>query len=394
MRFVVSAESLPPRAKKKEWARLERGLVRYLPTGEIWVRKTFASDSLPELRANTHETTIGKARTAAEKLIGKHRARYTSGMVAGRTLGDVMTEVLRVVTPLRRENTQEQHKMYFAELGKELGHIPLDRFTRSTWASWLPTFQAKKNRGTYKDYAKNLNMVLRYAYNNRMLGYLITIPNPDVNKGKVGRLFSEAEIEALSRAAIDRESKLQFALGYGCAMRLREALHLTWDRISTDTGLLELRAEDVKTGSKTNLGRKFFVTKEALTLLRQQKVAVGDRSPFVFPSPLNPAVSIDQNKTAWAGMKRRAGIKGRARFHDLRHSRISHLLFIHKLRVEFVSEYVGTSIMTLQRVYMHSSPENTRAISEIPMIPSRVDNEKTVNGPSMEVLSEEEKQGK
>lgn len=385
----MSAELIAfSRAPKSEWQKIEKNLFRYVPTGEIWVRKTFDKERLPPLRANTHEVkSLPRARKLAEILIGEWRGKYKAGIVVGRTVGDVIAEVLRVEVPNLRAASRKHSAFYLNELRRELGHHAIDDFSRATWATWFDEFRQRKNRKTFNDYRKDLNFVLRYAYDNRMARHLITIPNPDKSKDKVGRVYSLEEIDRLDAAATTLESQLQLALGYGCGMRKLEALHLEWNRISLDTGLLVLGPEHVKTGSQTGQGRTFFVTKEALELLRAQRSAqdaAGVASGFVFPSPTNSARPISDNKTAWKAMKRRAGIKGRARFHDLRHSRITHLLLTHKLEPIFVSQYVGTSLETIQRVYLHGSPEHTRTVADAPTIPLRIQNRKTVSSRSTE----------
>lgn len=243
-------------APESAWERLERGLFRYRPTQEIWVRKTFYAERLPPLRANTEEKTIGKARTRAQQLIGDWRAAYKAGIVVGRTISDVIAEVLRVVVPTLRPASRKHSAFYLSELRHELGHHAIDDFTRATWATWFEDFKVRKGRTTYADYRKDLNVVLRYAYENRMARHLITIPNPDSVRDKVGRVYSVEEIGRLNAACTTLESQLQLAMGYGCAMRKLEILHLTWDRINLENGLLVLRAEDVKTGSTTGHGRK------------------------------------------------------------------------------------------------------------------------------------------
>ena len=76
-------------------------------------------------------------------------------------------------------------------------------------------------------------------------------------------------------------------------------------------------------------------------------------------SAMKPA---SNNKKAWNLAKKRAGIKGRVRWHDIRHSSLSHLLLIKKQNITKVSEYAGVSVRTLQRVYLHSTAEQTKEV--------------------------------
>ena len=64
-------------------------------------------------------------------------------------------------------------------------------------------------------------------------------------------------------------------------------IFLTWDRIDLETGKLTLRAEDVKTGSKTGKGRVFFVSPNALERIRARRKRDKTESPYVFLSTGN-----------------------------------------------------------------------------------------------------------
>jgi integrase len=181
-------------------------------------------------------------------------------------------------------------------------------------------------------------------------------------KSKAGRLFTNAELSALWDA-MSEDMRDQFVLAFECFMRLREALLLTWDRIDLNTGKLTLRAEDVKTGSKTGKGRSFFVSPNALTRLRAKYANQVEPSPYVFPAPGLPDQPRNQNKNAWTSVKRKAGIKGRARWHDIRHTSLTKALLEQELNAAQVSEYAGVSLRTIQRVYLHSNEELTKNVA-------------------------------
>jgi integrase len=241
------------------------------------------------------------------------------------------------------------------------------------WERWMIGFKAEKSklnpetgkrRTTYNDYVHKMNQVLRYAFNHKMLKHPLKLPAADAVKANTGRVFTDAELQALW-AKMGETMRDQFVLSYECFMRLREVLHLTWERIDLETGKLTLRAEDVKTGSRTGKGRTFFVSPAALARLRARWKARKGDSPFVFPSRFSPLKPQDESKTAWKGAKRRAKIEKRARWHDIRHTSLTKALLEHKLNPIEVSEYAGVSIRTIQRVYLHSKEEQTRGVSGV-----------------------------
>lgn len=122
---------------------------------------------------------------------------------------------------------------------------------------------------------------------------------------------AENQRTVFSSSAIDAIRMLIFT---GC--RLREILHLTWDEVDLERGLLFLA--DSKTGA-----RAVVLNKLAQDILNRQPRA----SSFVFPSEF---VATDENgeledrpladlNKPWRAVRRHAGIDD-VRLHDLRHS--------------------------------------------------------------------------
>lgn len=360
---------------EKRFTKVERNLMLNNRSGVYYVIKSFKRYKIPALFETTKQTTLGKARTMAEELIAAHMSKYLGdGDLVTRTASTpvraVIDEILNTVTPLRRSGTQEMHKIYLGELRREWGQIGIDKITLPSWHKWLADFKRRKDRKTFGDYAKHMNLILRYAYNNRHLKHLITVPNSD-RPALAGRVFTHDEIKRLW-VAMNDDTRDQFVLCYECMMRLREALYLTWERVDLKSGHVTLRPDDVKTGSKTGKGRTFKLTDNALNRLRNRaKTASG--SPYVFPSPNDPSKPIHQNKTAWFAAKRKAKIIGRARWHDARHSSISHALLESRVNPVLLSEYAGVSLKTIQRVYLHSTAEQTASISKAVSVFSSVD---------------------
>jgi integrase len=349
---------------------LGNNLARYRATGVIYVRKSFRRYKIPNLFASTETDKINKAKAKAEKLEKEHLDYYLHGIRpasgirfgSGKSVSDVIDEFQKYETPYnRRQGTKENHGYYFAELKREWGHVQIEHLTENRWKEWLKEFKLRKERSTFNDYAVYMNMVLFYAHKKDYLRKRVKLPFEDTRK-ETGRVFTKAELDALF-VAMGEDTRDQFILSYECAMRLREVLHLTWERVNLTTGEITLRKEDVKTGSRTGKGRAFFATEPALERLRKRFDRLGNASPFVFPSK-DGTQPIDQNKTAWKAAKRRAGIQGKARWHDLRHTIISELLLVHKIPIVSVSRYVGASARTLERVYLHSTAEETRLVAQ------------------------------
>lgn len=342
-----------------------------LDTGFIYVRKTFKRYRITPLFESTGEKLVGKAKAKAEELINAHLNSYIGDKTglkaqrfAFRTIASVIGEINTVETHLLRKRTQEHRELYFKEIKAELGGIDIAHFDNRRWADWLEEFRLRKNRRTYWDYAKHMNIILRYAYRQKYVSHLVKIKNPDGAPADEARVFTLEEINRLS-AHMNDDTLDQFVLSYENYMRLREVLYLRWDCVNLETGLIRLKATDVKTGSKTKKGREFIVSEMALARLRMRRKRQRVVSPYVFPSRDNPAKPVSQNITAWRAAKRRAGITGTAKWHSLRHSAITHAIKFHGVDVVHVSEFAGVSIATLQKVYLHSDAQMTAKAGQV-----------------------------
>lgn len=361
-----------------KYVRVEAGIYQRTDTGIFYVRKSFKRLKIPELFESLHETKITPARREAERKINEHKARYLGGggdierdKRTGTTIAAIIDEMLLTVTPKRRKGTRENHLLYFKELRAHWGAMDVNRLTLVMWERWMLEFKAEKGklnpktnkrRTTFNDYVFKMNHVLRYAFSHRYLNHLLILPPTDPVKGETGRVFTDRELSALWDA-MNETMRDQFILAYECFMRLREVLYLSWERVDLSTGKLTLRPEDVKTGSRTGKGRVFFVSPNALERLRARKAAQKPASPYVFPSRFDLMKPQEESKTAWAGAKRRAGIKGRARWHDIRHTSLTKALLEQKLNPLEVSEYAGVNMRTIQRVYLHATEERTKGVS-------------------------------
>ena len=166
----------------------------------------------------------------------------------------------------------------------------------------------------------------------------------------------------------------QFILGYECFMRKLEIFELEWTRVNLSNGALYLGPEHVKTGSKTGKGREFTLTPHALQRLRARHERRDPKSPYAFPSATNPLRPVQTNQRSWRTAKKNAGIRGRAFWHHLRHTGLTHAILgdpalpeeerrKHVRSIEIVSQYAGVSIPVLERTYLHGRKEHTASVA-------------------------------
>jgi integrase len=347
----------------KVWIRDEkdRFLVLHKPTGMYYVRAK--KKGKKPLFKKTGYSQKSKAKTKALIQLAEWMGtRPPEGQVI--LFADFAESYLEHLELTKlRPRTKEQARIYIRALIAEIGHRDIAAINEGFFDEWLAEFRARVTRTTFGDYAKYLGKVLRHAHRKQIIARLPEFKNPDAPK-KTGRAYTHEEIAALFAQANDT-LELQLRLCLQSFMRLREMLFLTWDRVNLETGLIKLGAEDVKTGSKTGEGREFFVNARILELLKARRNKKSVRvSAYVFPSRGDRTKPVWSNKTAWRSAKAAAGIEGKARWHDLRHTALTWALVEEKQNPLFVSVYAGVSMRTIQRVYLKVKPEHTREIAD------------------------------
>ena len=127
-------------------------------------------------------------------------------------------------------------------------------------------------------------------------------------------------------------------------------MRLRWSEVQDDRLVLA----DTKTGPRT-------------VPLGSQARAILDRqprggSPFVFPSPLDPARPRDIHLPLWYRVRRKAGIED-VRLHDLRHTMASHAV-MSGVPVPVVSRMLGHANVQMTMRYAHLADRDIEAAAE------------------------------
>lgn len=338
----------------------DRFLVLHAPTGMYYVRAK--KKGKKPLFKKTGFQQKSKAKTKALIMLAEWMGtRPPEGQVI--LFGDFAETYLEHLEKTTlRPRTKEQARIYIRKLIDEIGSHDLAKINEGFFDEWLADYRARVTRQTFGDYAKYLGKVLRHAHRKLLIPRLPEFKNPDPPK-KTGRAYTREEVKAMLEHS-NETTELELRLCLQAFMRLREMLFLTWERVDLERGLIRLGADDVKTGSKTGEGREFYVNARILELLKKRHKKLSGRSPYVFPSRGNPLKPVWSNKTAWRTVKRAAGIEGKARWHDLRHTALTWALIEEKANPLFVSVYAGVSMRTIQRVYLKVKPEHTREIAD------------------------------
>ena len=190
-------------------------------------------------------------------------------------------------------------------------------------------------------------------------GHLETNPARDVKRNPrrmLTRFLSREEVARLHRV-LDRQTRdsrreqadiIRLLLLTGC--RRSEILRLRWSEVDRDRLVLA----DGKTGP-----RIVPLNTPARRILERRPRG---GSPFVFPSPRDPARPRSRNLPFWYRARREAGIED-VRLHDLRHTHASHAV-MNGIPVPVVSRLLGHSDVRTTLRYAHLGDREIEAAAE------------------------------
>lgn len=271
-----------------------------------------------------------------------------------------------------RARTQEEARRIYDQLIEAFGHLDVEEVTDVAWLKQVFKWKRTTTRKKFAHIAIYARQIDRYAREQGLKRAKSDFPISDA-PAKQGRVLSGAEIEKILEAT-ERIHKtknrhmvrLFILFGRHMGMRKTEILGLEWDRVDFERREITLGAINVKTGSRTGRGRTLRIAPEVFGPLvewhRKYPEILGKNAvPFVFPAPGCRAPAKDIKNSLWA-IAEETGVDFTA--HDLRHTFYTVKLMVEKKNVVAVSEYGGTSVTTLQKVYLHSKAEHTAGVVE------------------------------
>lgn len=269
-----------------------------------------------------------------------------------------------------RVGTLRNANLYIGRyLQEEFGHVPFNpsdedpsaRFVEA-WRKFVATYQRENPKKKLYNHWKHLSMVMNYVHEIGLLKRPWKVKNPDP-KTKAGVVLTEDQKTALLENATPAlRDQLLMAMTMG--MRLREHLKLSWERVDLKNQTVTLRPED----TKTKKGRVVRMSPQVLDMLKRRYEKRPEGALYVFPSRGDGLTPVHSNKKSWATAKLDSGIKGRVRYHDLRHTFLTEcakLVRQGEVSVVLVCAYAGLSIQVFERVYLHLNQEDTAAVSSL-----------------------------
>ena len=235
------------------------------------------------------------------------------------------------------------------------GSKPLDRITLVQVTQWFDRF-SRTAPGNANHALDLLRLIMNFAIAR---SHIDTNPALAVKRNRrqaLTRFLSREEIARLHRV-LDRQTRdsrreqadiIRLLLLTGC--RRSEILRLRWSEVDRDRLVLA----DGKTGP-----RIVPLNIQARRILERRPRG---GSPFVFPSPRDPALPRSRNLPFWYRARREAGIED-VRLHDLRHTHASHAV-MNGVPVPVVSQLLGHSDVRSTLRYAHLGDREIEAAAE------------------------------
>ena len=236
------------------------------------------------------------------------------------------------------------------------GAMPLDKIDRKGVIRWFDGYSTTAPGG-----ANSALLVFRQIMNHAISrGHIETNPTRGLKRNprpKLTRFLSREEIGLLHEVLDGYEPRqpsgkaqadiIRLLLLTGC--RAGEMVKLRWREVDGDT----LELEDSKTGP-----RQVLLSPEARAIIERQPRSV---SPWVFPSPMNPA-RARTDLSLWKRVRKLAGIED-VRLHDLRHTFASQAA-MQGIPLPVVARLLGHAQVQMTLRYAHVSDRDVEAAAE------------------------------
>jgi len=312
-----------------------------------WVRYVWQGK---EYRRKIGKKTHAKdfySRVRAQILEGRYEPEKPRVITVGTWVSEYMETVTAVSKPIQ--------KTYAAYWTERLGNRPL----ASIKTNELERIQAAlvEEGRLAKNTINRYYAFLKHVFNIALRDGLVKenpVKNVQFFKEPKGRtiFLSEAD-EAKLKEVFPPEfwPYVEFAIHTG--LRQSEQFNLRWENIDTASRVLTVPV------SKSGETRHVPLNDRALAILRDLKARQVILSPWVFPSPVDPAKPRDGNtfyKKVFVPAVEKAGLSGLV-WHSLRHTFCSRLVQA-GIPLTTVQKLAGHKDYSTTLVYAHLSPDH------------------------------------
>lgn len=286
------------------------------------------------------------------------------------TLAEMIDRYLKDVMPRKRLGTQGAQRTQLLWWKERLGAYTLADVTpaliaeaRDHLLSEATRKSERRSPATTLRYIAALSHVFTVAM--KEWGWVEDNPCRKVTKPKepAGRVrfLSEDERDRLLTACRESRQPALYdvvVLAMSTGMRRGEIMHLTWDAVDLDRGMILLAPEKTKTGER----RAVPLVGHALERMKARARIRRIDTTYVFAGTRKPgqkAKPVDL-QAAWIGALERAGIEGFV-FHDLRHTAASYLA-MNGASIAEIAAVLGHKTLAMVQRYSHLSQAHTSAV--------------------------------
>ena len=325
----------------------------------IWVR--FHRSGKGRLEESLKTSHLGEARDKRDTRISEFLGERPRGKREVFLVEDKFTEFIELKKGKSPRTCESIKNQWDNHLKEYFGGMLLEDVTETEWMTYV-----NKKRETLPDRKffndrKWLSMFLNWLHRAGLIEKLPKLDDvdPELNAGKV---FSKDEIKALLTHST-HDLRIQIYMAVTMGMRKGEIFSLEWSQVDFAKKTIFLPAAK----TKIRKARTFALSPLCFDLLSARKE--GSTSPWVFPSLSSDDKPLGRhgNSTAWNTARQKAKVSGR--FHDLRHTFLTHA-FKESVNPALICHYAGLSLDEAQRTYLHFTVDDTRLIGTLYEVPT------------------------
>jgi integrase len=346
---------LYPVEKAPDWLKID-------PVSNIyWVDIYRAKANPRRLTRSTRVTgSVRRAKETGEKMISDWLGQKLDGTETRIKFSILCDEAIKLAA-VKRKGTANNARIYIGQIKELIGHLYLDQINEGLWNSIEAKFRIETPAKHFFNLHKHMSTVMTLAARKGLLDRPWKAKMLRKDTTKQARVLTQDEIKRIyENATPTLKDEMLFASTMG--MRLREHLKLSWSQVDLENGTLTLTPEH----TKTKKGRVIDLSPQVLEMLKRRKSE--SESKWVFPARGDKSRPTNSNKNSWKSAKREAGIKGRCRYHDLRHTFLTECAKqVREGRTgsAMVCSYAGLSIRVFEKTYLHLSHMDTAGIAKI-----------------------------
>lgn len=277
------------------------------------------------LKISTGETQISKAKKFVEEyqlsLTEKNieKAKREKRGIKNPSIASIWEEILKERLPQRTDTTAVR---YDTAWRMDLEPFLKDKFVSDVSESFVKEFEnwflETRPKKVFATAHKYMSMLLNYLHREGYVQKKLKVTNLDkINKNKRKkpfRVYSKEEQEALLKNAVNDRTALALLCYLDTGARKMEILSRKWSEFNVDKRILTIWSQKNKEWRDVPLTDRLFQA-----LKQAYKKNIGEE--YIFPNRSGagfiPSQLFDKD---WAKTKKLAGVKGRARVHDIRHT--------------------------------------------------------------------------